>query len=48
MPLPAHPPTENDNSPPLLPTWRGWYTLVLAALAAEICFFVWLSNWLSA
>ncbi|QHJ07239.1 hypothetical protein [Hymenobacter busanensis] len=41
-------PADSDHSPPGLPSWRAWYTLVLAALAAEIGFFVWLSRALGA
>ena len=44
----SHTPQSSDTSPPVLPSWRAWYLLVLVALAAEIGFFVWLSQWLSA
>ncbi|WP_262489764.1 hypothetical protein [Hymenobacter sp. DG25A] len=40
--MPASPET---NKPPLLPSWRAWYGLVLAALVAEIGLFVWLSGY---
>ncbi|UYZ61020.1 hypothetical protein [Hymenobacter latericus] len=43
MPHSAH--SHSDNKPPLLPSWRAWYWLVLGALAAEIAVFVWLSRW---
>jgi undecaprenyl-diphosphatase len=39
---------EPDQHPPLLPTWRAWYALVLAALAAEIGLFIWLSRYFAA
>jgi hypothetical protein len=28
----------------LLPSWRAWYWLVLAALAAEVAFFTYLTR----
>ncbi|WP_162910645.1 hypothetical protein [Hymenobacter oligotrophus] len=37
--------SHSDTQPPLLPSWRAWYWLVLGALAAEIGVFVWLSRW---
>ncbi|WP_400191855.1 hypothetical protein [Hymenobacter sp. B81] len=46
--MPHRSSASSDTSPPLLPTWRAWYALVLAALAAEIGLFVWLSNSLGA
>lgn len=39
--MPAHPETEK---PPLLPSWRAWYWLVLGALAIELVFFTYLSR----
>lgn len=39
MPQPVPPPNHApaaDAKPPLLPSWRAWYALVLLALAAEI------------
>ncbi|WP_303310729.1 hypothetical protein [Hymenobacter sp. BT730] len=39
------PATPEINKPPMLPSWRAWYGLVLAALAAEIALFVWLSRY---
>ncbi|WP_262710075.1 hypothetical protein [Hymenobacter aquaticus] len=35
--MPAAPETDK---PPLLPTWRSWYALVMAALAAELVLFL--------
>ncbi|WP_165822147.1 hypothetical protein [Hymenobacter edaphi] len=42
MPQPAPAPADahDDAQPPLLPSWRAWYALVLAALAAEIALMV--------
>jgi undecaprenyl-diphosphatase len=49
MPPPATPPTEtNDARPPLLPSWRAWYALVLGALAAEIALMVALTRYFAA
>ncbi|MFD2786021.1 hypothetical protein [Hymenobacter rubripertinctus] len=36
--------TEPHNKPPLLPSWRAWYWLVLGALGAEIGLFVYLTR----
>ncbi|WP_197031951.1 phosphatase PAP2 family protein [Hymenobacter swuensis] len=43
VPHPATPETESDL-PPLLPSWRAWYWLVLGALALEIGLFVYLTQ----
>ncbi|WP_262490517.1 hypothetical protein [Hymenobacter daecheongensis] len=40
--MPALPESEK---PPLLPTWRAWYALVLAVLAAELVFFTLLTRY---
>lgn len=39
--MPAPPETEK---PPLLPSWRAWYWLVLGALVAEVAFFTYLTR----
>ncbi|MBB4600761.1 undecaprenyl-diphosphatase [Hymenobacter luteus] len=33
-----------ESEPPLLPSWRAWYALVLGALAVEIGLFVYLTR----
>ncbi|TGD82805.1 hypothetical protein [Hymenobacter wooponensis] len=33
-----------EPAPPLLPSWRAWYWLVLGALAAEVAFFTYLTR----
>jgi undecaprenyl-diphosphatase len=39
------PPNPADNiTPPLFRSWRAWYALVLAALAAELGLFVYLTH----
>lgn len=38
------PTTPESEKPPLLPSWRAWYWLVLAALAAEVAFFTYLTR----
>lgn len=43
VPHPATSETESDL-PPLLPSWRAWYWLVLGALALEIGLFVYLTR----
>jgi hypothetical protein len=40
--LPA--PAPEAEKPPLLPSWRAWYALVLGALAAELVFFTLLTR----
>ena len=37
-------PASETEKPPLLPSWRAWYALVLAALAAELVFFTLLTR----
>ncbi|WP_262712987.1 hypothetical protein [Hymenobacter elongatus] len=34
----------DSDKPPLLPSWRAWYALVLAALAAELVLFLLLTR----
>ncbi|GAA4017909.1 hypothetical protein GCM10022408_34480 [Hymenobacter fastidiosus] len=41
-PVPTPPETEK---PPLLPSWRAWYALVLGVLAAELVFFTLLTRY---
>ncbi len=43
MPVSIIPPQPTDK-PPLLPSWRAWYWLVLGALGAEIGLFVYLTR----
>ena len=43
VPVPILPPQPTDK-PPLLPSWRAWYWLVLGALGAEIGLFVYLTR----
>lgn len=38
----------DDTTPPLLPTWRSWYALVLLALAAEIALMVAVTRYFAA
>ncbi|WBA42108.1 MULTISPECIES: hypothetical protein [Hymenobacter] len=33
-----------SEKPPLLPSWRAWYWLVLGALVAEVAFFTYLTR----
>jgi len=40
--LPTPPET---TKPPLLPSWRAWYALVLAVLGAELLFFTLLTRY---
>ncbi|WP_165768262.1 hypothetical protein [Hymenobacter amundsenii] len=49
MPVPNLPavsviPPQPTDKPPLLPSWRAWYWLVLGALGAEIGLFVYLTR----
>ncbi|MCC3158356.1 hypothetical protein LJ737_13995 [Hymenobacter sp. 15J16-1T3B] len=50
MPQPATSPADaaNDARPPLLSSWRAWYALVLAALAAEIALMAALTRYFAA
>lgn len=50
MPQPVPPPADNpaDARPPLLPSWRAWYALVLLALAAEILLMVAVTRYFAA
>lgn len=43
VPHRSSPEIETDK-PPLLPSWRAWYWLVLGALALEIGLFVYLTR----
>ncbi|MCA8829137.1 MULTISPECIES: hypothetical protein [Hymenobacter] len=43
MPHSSSSETETEQ-PPLLPSWRAWYWLVLGALALEIGLFVYLTR----
>jgi hypothetical protein len=36
--------TPESETPPLLPSWRAWYWLVLGALVAEVAFFTYLTR----
>ncbi|AII50989.1 MULTISPECIES: hypothetical protein [Hymenobacter] len=36
--------TPESEKPPLLPSWRAWYWLVLGALVAEVAFFTYLTR----
>ncbi|WP_262908834.1 hypothetical protein [Hymenobacter translucens] len=38
------PTAAETEKPPLLPSWRAWYWLVLAALGSEIGLFVYLTH----
>ncbi|WP_185816857.1 hypothetical protein [Hymenobacter metallilatus] len=43
--MPHSPSSEVEtDKPPLLPSWRAWYWLVLGALALEIGLFVYLTR----
>lgn len=33
----------SPDTPPVFKRWRGWYTLVLAALVLQIILYTWLS-----
>lgn len=51
MPQPVPPPADHvsaDDRPPLLPSWRAWYALVLLALAAEILLMVAVTRYFAA
>ncbi|WP_165903876.1 hypothetical protein [Hymenobacter gummosus] len=51
MPQPAASPPDapaNDARPPLLPSWRAWYALVLLALAAEVALMVVVTRYFAA
>ncbi|MBO0360176.1 hypothetical protein J0X19_19600 [Hymenobacter sp. BT186] len=39
-----HPHPSEADKPPLLPSWRAWYWLVLGALAAEVALFTYLTQ----
>ncbi|WP_262496860.1 hypothetical protein [Hymenobacter chitinivorans] len=41
--MPATTPPDSEK-PPLLSSWRSWYTLVLAALGAELALFLYLTR----
>ncbi len=40
----ATPAPAPESKPPLLPSWRAWYVLVLGALVVEIGLFVYLTR----
>ncbi|MET4106773.1 hypothetical protein [Hymenobacter sp. UYP22] len=44
MPPTSTSPASETEQPPLLPSWRAWYWLVLGALALEIGLFVYLTR----
>jgi hypothetical protein len=34
----------HEEKPPVFKSWRGWYWVVLGALALQILFYYWLTN----
>ncbi|WP_187632024.1 hypothetical protein [Hymenobacter lutimineralis] len=42
--MPVSPMLPPSDKPPLLPSWRAWYWLVLGALAVEVAFFTYLTR----